>query len=96
MEDARHLEILYFIDTHRNSNEVVETIFSKGSKFHLLLDSIYDGCEPYNTGESIVTSINGRFYDITGEVEVFIIPQLKGLYSTEEGLIEATEGIKIN
>lgn len=45
-------------------------IFSKGSclNFFYILHSIYPEAEAWYNGDHVITKINNKFYDITGEV----------------------------
>lgn len=68
-------EIENFIAIIRESHSQMVNIFSKGScwNFFLILRKIYPDAIPYDNQNHIVTKINGRFYDITGDVTNKII-----------------------
>ena len=65
-------DILDFINTLRESDKYIQTIFLNGScyQFHLLLKTFFDNCEPYISKQKdhIITKHNDNFYDITGIV----------------------------
>ena len=62
-----------FIDSLRNSDPYIKTIFTQGGcyQFHLVLKSIFPKCKPFINEdlEHIASLINGRMYDITGCVD---------------------------
>jgi len=67
---SKHTEILSFISLVRGSHCKMEDIYTKGSclNFYLILRHVYPTAEAYHNTEHIITKINDRFYDITGEV----------------------------
>jgi len=72
-----------------NSDKYIEAIYLNGNcyKLYLLLKKLYPESELYITKEKnhIVTKINGRYYDITGDV--------KGVFSkVKENLLPTIEG----
>lgn len=47
-----------------------QQVYTEGSCYHfyLILKEIYRGAEAYYDGDHIVTKIDDKFYDITGEI----------------------------
>jgi len=66
-----HRRILKVIKTIRESIKGAEYIYTNGScfQFFLILNSIVPEAEAYYDSDHVITKINGRYYDITGEVE---------------------------
>jgi hypothetical protein len=64
--------ILKFIDTLRNSDGYIETIYLHGScyRFYLMLKEFFPECEPYinEIKDHVISKYKGKFYDITGEI----------------------------
>jgi hypothetical protein len=67
-----HKRITNFILELNKSDEYIHHIFTKGGcyKFHILLSKMFKKCTPYISKDEnhVITRINGRYYDITGEV----------------------------
>ena len=66
-----HEEIILFIDTLRESHPRMEHIFMFGGcmHFYFLLKTLRPDAECYYDLHHVITKIDDRFYDITGEVE---------------------------
>lgn len=66
----RHKEILTFIRLIRESHPDMVNIYTLGScwNFYLILKDRFPGAIPYYEIGHIITKIDGRFYDITGEI----------------------------
>jgi hypothetical protein len=64
------MEILVLIEAIRNSFHGSIRVYTQGSCYHFykILKSVFTDAEPYYQNSHIVTKINDRFYDITGEV----------------------------
>lgn len=65
------MDILKFIETIRNSFVGSETVYTRGScyKFYLILKELFPDAEAYYNSDHVITEIDGKYYDITGEVE---------------------------
>lgn len=65
------MSIINFISTIRNSFYGSETVYTQGScyNFHLILKEVFPDAVAYFEDEHIVSKIEDKFYDITGEVE---------------------------
>lgn len=66
------MEVLDFIALIRNSAPDLQAkIFSEGAcyQFYLILKAMYPQAVPYHDMNHVITMIDGRFYDITGEVK---------------------------
>lgn len=59
-----------FISTIRDSFIGSQQVYTEGSCYHfyLILKEVFKDAEPYFDEDHIVTKINNKFYDITGEV----------------------------
>lgn len=66
-----HADIEHFISTIRNSFIGSEKVFTSGScyQFYKILKCVWPDAEAYYDSDHVITKINGRFYDIKGEVE---------------------------
>lgn len=66
-----HQQILKFISRVRNSHSEMENIFTKGSclNFHLILKAIIPNAKLLYNIDHVITEINGKYYDITGEIK---------------------------
>lgn len=66
-----HQQILEFLKELRNANPVIEDIFLAGSctNLYFILKSICPDASAYFNGDHVITKINYRYYDITGEVD---------------------------
>lgn len=69
-EITRHLQVLHFISTIRDSFRILEYVYTSGGcyQFHLILRSVFPEAVPYHDGNHVITRIGGFFYDITGRV----------------------------
>lgn len=67
----KHRRILRVIRAIRGSIKGAEYIYTNGScfQFFLILNSIVPEAEAYYNSDHVITKINGRYYDVTGEVE---------------------------
>ena len=67
------VDILTFINSIRESDRYIKTIYLNGGcfQFYVLLQIIFGGCEPLiNEDENhVVTRYKGKIYDITGEIK---------------------------
>ena len=65
-----HNNVLDFIKLIRESHSVIPEIYKSGScyNFYLILKYVFPQSKPYFDENHIITEINGKFYDITGEV----------------------------
>ena len=65
-----HSYVLFFIETVRNSFPTAVEIYTNGSryKFYLILKAVFPHAHAYYNSEHIITKIQDRYYDITGEV----------------------------
>lgn len=68
----KHDRILHFIATIRQSHPQMENIFTKGScfYFYLILKEVFPEAEYYDDFNHVITKIDDRFYDITGEIDI--------------------------
>lgn len=59
-----------FIARVRDSFIGSQQVYTEGSCYHfyLILKEVFPSAKPYYDMDHVVTKINGRFYDITGEV----------------------------
>lgn len=66
----KHRRILNTISFIRESHSEMVNIFSKGSclNFFCILHSIYPEAECYFNIDHVISKIDGKYYDITGEV----------------------------
>ena len=64
-------DINKIIDTFREIVPDAEYRYTNGGcfQFYRLLHSIDDSAEPYYDGDHVITRIDDKFYDVTGEVE---------------------------
>lgn len=64
-------EILEFIFLIRGSFIGSERVYTEGScyQFYRILKDKFPESEAYYNSDHVITKIQGRFYDITGEVE---------------------------
>jgi len=63
-------EVEEFISTIRDSFVGSQQVYTEGSCYHfyLILKKVYPKAEPYYDLDHVITKIDGKFYDITGEV----------------------------
>ena len=59
-----------FISTIRDSFIGSQQVYTEGSCYHfyLILKTVFPTAEPYYDLDHIITKINDKYYDITGEV----------------------------
>lgn len=59
-----------FISTVRDSFVGSQRVYTSGSCYHfyLILKQVFEDAEPWYDGEHIISKINDKFYDISGEV----------------------------
>lgn len=79
MQSEEHKKILSLIKEIRNSHSAMIRIFSCGSCLNLfcILQVVYPEAEAYFNIDHIVTKINGRYYDIRGELSRSYIEKYK-------------------
>ncbi len=67
---VKGMNILDFIQTIRESFVGAEQVYTRGScyRFYLILKQVWPQAEAYYDHNHVVTEIDGRCYDITGEV----------------------------
>lgn len=67
----KHSEILHFIKTIRNSFGGSKYVYTNGScyQFYKILKLVFPQAIGYYNSDHVITKINGRYYDITGEVK---------------------------
>ena len=65
------IDIEKFISRVRDSFIGSQQVYTEGSCYHfyLILKEIFPNAQPYFDEDHIVTKIDGKFYDITGEVK---------------------------
>jgi hypothetical protein len=70
MNVVKHRKIMALIATIRESHSMMPRIFQFGScfNFYLILRQVYPEAEAYYNIEHVITKIDDKFYDITGEV----------------------------
>lgn len=68
---SKHSRILNLITLIRESHSKMEDIFTKGSclNFFCILHSIYPEAQPWFNIDHIISEIDGKFYDVTGEIK---------------------------
>lgn len=61
-----------FISTIRDSFIGSQQVYTEGSCYHfyLILKKVFPDAEPYSDLDHIITKINNKYYDITGEVRL--------------------------
>lgn len=66
-----HNSVLRLIQIIRESFPESVEVYTEGScfQFYRILKEIYPQAEPWYDSEHVITKIEGRFYDVTGEVE---------------------------
>ena len=64
-------KILKFIDVIRDSHSEMINIYTKGScfNFYLILKEMFPEAKAYYTVDHVITKIDDKYYDITGEVK---------------------------
>ena len=75
----KHQQILNLICLIRESHSTMIKIFTEGScfNFYLILRKIYPESIPYYNINHVITKIDGRYYDITGEIKENIVKRDK-------------------
>lgn len=65
-----HKKVESFIAKIRDSFIGSQQVYTEGSCYHfyLILKEVFPEAEPYYDMDHVITKIDGRFYDITGEV----------------------------
>lgn len=67
------MDILDLINKLRETDRYIETIYLNGGcyQFHLFLESLFPECMAYINEDKnhIISKYQGKFYDITGEVD---------------------------
>lgn len=61
-----------FIATIRDSFIGSQQVYTEGScyHFHLILKKVFPNAEPYYDLDHVITKIDDKYYDITGEVRL--------------------------
>jgi hypothetical protein len=64
-------KVLDFIKVIRESFKGSEIVYTQGScyQFYKILKHVFPTAEAYYNSDHVLTEIDGKFYDITGEVE---------------------------
>lgn len=65
------MTVLGFIKTIRNSFIGADKVYTNGScyQFYKILKYVFPQANAYYDSDHVITEIDGKFYDITGEVE---------------------------
>lgn len=65
-----HTKIESFIAALRDSFIGSQQVYTQGSCYHLylILKEVFPEALPYYDGDHVITKIDGKYYDITGEV----------------------------
>ena len=83
---------LYLITALRQTDEYIEQIFMKGScyKFYVFLKTLFPEAKPYMSAhkDHILTKIDGKYYDILGEVDIHDTEYYEPLTKKDEKLVE--------
>lgn len=68
MDNSKKVES--FISTIRDSFIGSQQVYTEGSCYHfyLILKQVFPDAIAYYDGDHVITKIDGKFYDITGEV----------------------------
>jgi len=66
----KHKKVLKLIEEISNSNPIMYDIFLRGSccNLYFILKTVFPKAKAYFNIEHIITKIDGKYYDITGEV----------------------------
>jgi len=66
------MEVKDFIATIRDSFIGSQQVYTEGSCYHfyLILKAVFPQAECWYDEEHIITKIDGKYYDITGEIRV--------------------------
>jgi len=85
-------EVLDFISAIRNSFVGSVEVYTKGScyQFYEILKQVYPDAIAYDDFNHVITLIDGKFYDITGEVQIQNHLPLDHEWVKGKGLIETT------
>lgn len=61
-----------FIATIRDSFIGSQHVYTEGSclHFHLILKEVFPDAKPFYDMDHVITEIDGKYYDITGEVKL--------------------------
>lgn len=70
MNQNTHIHVLSFLAILRGAHPDMAYIYTHGScyRLFLLLRNAFEAVVPYHSLDHVVSLIEGRFYDITGEV----------------------------
>lgn len=84
---AKHKQIFRLITEIRESHSEMTNIFTLGSCFNMfkILRVLYPESVAWNDLNHIITEIDGRFYDITGEVKRLRHVPMAKIYSKRRG-----------
>lgn len=63
-------KVEHFISVVRDSFIGSQQVYTEGSCYHfyLILKEVFPQAKAYYDADHVITKINGKFYDITGEV----------------------------
>lgn len=63
-------DIERFISKVRDSFVGSQQVYSEGSCYHfyLIMKEVFEDAESWYDGDHIITKLNGKFYDISGEI----------------------------
>jgi len=68
-----NMDVLKVIDALRQTDYYIDVIFMQGAcyKFHLFLKALFPDAKPLinNDKDHVVSLVDGKLYDITGEVD---------------------------
>lgn len=68
---AAHYKVIYFLSALRSAANIMVEIYTNGGcyRLHELLKILYPSATAYSNRDAhVITKIEGRFYDINGEV----------------------------
>lgn len=67
---AKHKKVLSLIQEISNANPIMQDIFLAGSclNFYFILKNVFPEAEAYFDHGHVITKIENRFYDISGEI----------------------------
>lgn len=70
MTAPTHTRVMAFLGILRGAHPDMIYIYTHGScyRLHRLLRLVFPGAVPFHSLDHVVTLIDGRFYDITGEI----------------------------
>lgn len=91
LKNLEDMKITTLLSELRNSNPIIQDIFLNGSccNLYFILKAVYPSAEAYYNHEHVITKIDGKFYDITGEVSskgYSPIGDVFTMYKTDQGI----------